>query len=328
MRDTGPALSVILPTCDDFSTIRLTVRALSRQTIHDRIELVIVAPADGVDVPEAEVSSFASVKLVNGGPLRTSNIARSAGIRAASAPFVVLAEDHSFPDLGWAEALLNAHSTEYAVVGPVIGNANPNGVVSWANLLLEYGPWLEGAEKGEMSDLPGHNSSYNRDLLLSYGDKLEEMIEVEALIQRDIISRGHRMLLEPLAKTRHLNFSRMGSSLVLRFNAGRSFAGHRTIGWSTPKRIAYILGSPLIPLVRLARILGMLRKSERYSWLIPRVIPMLCVAVITDGAGELVGYLAGPGDSPHYLGLIEFNRERFMNASDRAEYRSILADPA
>jgi len=41
-----PLLSVILPTCDDYSTIRLTVRALGRQTIRDRIELVIVAPID------------------------------------------------------------------------------------------------------------------------------------------------------------------------------------------------------------------------------------------------------------------------------------------
>jgi hypothetical protein len=54
-----PLLSVILPTCDDYSTIRRTVRALNRQTIRERIELVIVAPVDDPAVPKDEVAGFA-----------------------------------------------------------------------------------------------------------------------------------------------------------------------------------------------------------------------------------------------------------------------------
>jgi len=315
-------LSVILPTSDDFSTIRLTVRALGRQTIQNRIELVVVAPVDDPHIDPKEVAGFGWVKVVNGGPLKTSNTSRAAGIRAASAPIVVLAEDHSFPEPGWAEALVNAHASGiYVVAGPVLGNANPKSMVSWANLLLEYYPWLDGASKG---DLPGHNSSYNRDLLLAYGDRLESVLEVEAVVQRDLVSRGHRMILETGALTNHLNFSRLSSSLGLRFNAGRSFAGHRTNGWSGAKRAIYIAGGALIPLVRLARIVAMLRTSNRYRWLLPRVIPMLCVALVADGLGELVGYVMGPGDSPFRLGAIEFDRVRFMNASDQADYSAII----
>ena len=119
-----PQLSVILPTCDDYSTIRLTVRALSSQTLRDRIELVIVAPIDDPGVNKDEVAAFAKVTIVNGGPLRTSNISRSAGIRAASAPIVVLSEDHSFPEPDWAEALVKAHETGCAVAGPVTAGAD------------------------------------------------------------------------------------------------------------------------------------------------------------------------------------------------------------
>jgi Glycosyltransferases, probably involved in cell wall biogenesis len=323
-----PLLSVILPTCDDYSTIRLTVRALTRQTIRDRIELVIVAPIDDPGVNEKEVAVFGGVKIVNGGPLRTSNIARSAGIRAASAPIVVLSEDHSFPDPDWANALVRAHETGCAVAAPVLRNANPKSMISWANLLLEYYPWLEGAPQAEMSDLPGHNSAYNRDLLLSYGERLESVMEVEAVVQRDIVEQGHRMLLEPEAKTSHLNFSRLSSSLGLRFNAGRSFAGHRTMGWPTLKRIMYIAGGLLIPLVRLARISAMLRKSKEYSWLFPRILPALCTMLLADGLGELAGYIAGPGDAPRFLGTIEFNRVRFMNPSDKADYAAMIGELA
>jgi hypothetical protein len=319
--DRTPALSVILPTADDFSTIRMTVRALRAQTIRHKIELVIVVPQDDTHIPDHDVEGFCRVMVVNGGRLVTSNRSRVAGIRAATSPIVVLAEDHSFPAPDWAEALLDAHQRQYAVVGPVVRNGNPRTMLSWANLLLEYGPWLEGAERAELDDLPGHNSAYRRELLVEYGDHLEKMFEVEAVIQRDLRSKGHRMLLEPRACTSHLNFSKLRPSLLLRLNAGRSFAAYRTHGWSLPKRIAYGLASPLIPFVRLSRIVRLVRTSPELEHLFPRVLPMLCTVLLVDGLGELIGYTAGPGDSPRFLGSIEFNRVRFLAGQDRVNYQ-------
>jgi hypothetical protein len=313
-------LSVILPTADDFSTIRMTVRALRAQTIRHKIELVIVVPGDDVRIPPAEIEGFGSVLVVNGGPMVTSNRSRVAGIRAATSPIVVLAEDHSFPAPDWAAALLDAHQKDFAVVGPVVRNGNPRTMLSWANLLLEYGPWLDGAEGAEVDDLPGHNSAYRRDLLVEYGDQLEEMFEVEAVAQRDLRGKGHRMLLEPQAITSHLNFSKLWPSLLLRLNAGRSFAAHRTHGWSLLKRITYAVASPLIPLVRLVRIVRPVRASSELEPLFPRVLPMLCTVLVVDGLGELIGYVTGAGDSPRFLGSIEFNRVRFLSGEDRSTY--------
>lgn len=322
--DRVPALSVILPTADDFSTIRMTVRALRAQTICHKIELVIVVPTDGVPIPDNEVEGFGRVLVIDGGKLETSNRSRVAGIRAATSPIVVLAEDHSFPAPDWADALLSAHQQNYAVVGPVVRSGNPRTMLSWANLLLEYGPWLEGAERAELDDLPGHNSAYRRDLLIEYGDQLEEMFEVEALIQRDMRSKGHRMLLEPRAVTSHLNFSKLWPSLLLRLNAGRSFAAHRTHGWSFSKRLAYAMASPLIPLVRLIRIARLVRNSSELEYLFPRVLPMLCIVLLADGLGELIGYTAGAGNSPRFLGSIEFNRVRYLASQDRSNYMSAV----
>ena len=73
---------------------------------------------------------------------------------------VVLSEDHSFPEAGWAEALIEAHRGPWSVVGPVVRNANPDSLISWADFLLGYGTWLDPAPGGEISQLPGHNSSY------------------------------------------------------------------------------------------------------------------------------------------------------------------------
>jgi len=318
------ALSVILPTADDYSTIRLTVRALRAQTAQHRLELVIVVPNDHPQVVESELAGFAGVRIVNAGPMQTSNRSRVAGIRAATAPIVALAEDHSFPDPDWADALITAHQARFAVVGPVLRNANPRSMLSWANLLLEYAPWLEGTPGQEMKDLPGHNSAYRRDLLLAFGEDLDELFEVEAVIQRELVARGHRMLLEPRAVTNHLNFSRFKPSVMLRFNAGRAFAAYRTTGWPMAKRALYALASPLIPMVRFVRIARFVLQSSTYRFLMPAVLPALAAALIFDGIGELTGYITGPGDSPKTLGSIEFNRMRFLDAGDRRDLQSRL----
>jgi hypothetical protein len=312
-------ISAILPTADDFSGIRETVHALRAQTARQSIELVIVVPAANVTIPADEVEGFGAVKVVNGGPLKTSNISRVAGIRAATAPIVVMCEDHSFPEPGWAQAFIDAHKGNFAVVGPAIRNANPRTMLSWAGLLLEYGPWLEGPSRQEMPEVGGHNSSYKREQLIAFGDRLEEVFEAESLVQRELLEGGERILFEPSAVTNHLNFSRLSPSLGLRFNAGRSFAGHRVIGWSMLRRIGFALGSPLIPVVRFVRIVRLIAQSQHYKFLLPQVLPALALYVLVDGVGEMAGYLTGPGDAPAFLGSIEFNRRRFMNAEDCAD---------
>ena len=52
---------------------------------------------------------------------------------------------------------------------------------------------------------------------------------------------------------------------------------------------------------------------------------MLTLALLVDGFGELVGYVSGPGGAARVLGLIEFNRARFMNSADRRDFAAALA---
>ena len=104
------------------------------------------------------------------------NRARVAGIRKARAPLVVLLEDHSFPAEGWAEALIRAHAGPWSAVGPAVGLANLHCMKAWANYLIQYSPWMKPAQSGVIDDLPGHNSSYKKELLLGYGDDLESMM--------------------------------------------------------------------------------------------------------------------------------------------------------
>ncbi len=253
------------------------------------------------------------------GPTSTTR-ARAEGVRAACAPVVAFVEDHAFPAPGWAEALMERHEDgEWTAVGPVIANANPRSVTSWANLLIEYAPWLEPQEGGEREHLPGHNGSYKRDVLVSYGDALEAMLDAESVLHWDLRARGHRLYLEPKARTFHQNFSVASSSAALRFNGGRLFAAARARGWPAWRRVLFALAGPLIPAVRLARITREVMKPGRQRRQLARALPALTVGLVFDGAGEVVGYALGPGRSMAILSDMEFHRRRYLAPEDLRE---------
>lgn len=319
-------MSVILPTPDNAETIRRTVEALAAQTVAHLLELVIVAPNGRLRLDVLPVEGFAGIQLVPIGEMTTSNAARVAGIRAARAPIVALAEDHCFPSPTWAASLLAAHDQGCAAAGPVLSNANPGSAVSWSNFLAEYGHWV-GKAAGEIDHLPGHNSSYCRALLLELSHELVPLMEAEIVLQAELRRRGHRLLLAPAAQADHYNFSLWTSSVLLRFNGGRLFAGHRIRGWGWGRRLMYAAGAPLIPLVRTFRIVRSARNCTELPMRRRRLLPVVLVLLVIDAAGELVGYLTGPGRAGATLAGIEFHRERYMNTSDRRRYQGALSDP-
>jgi len=313
----SPALSVIALVPDRFETIARTVGHLAGQSIASEIELVIVTPASALAVPEPEVRAFGRWQVVAVNGWGSTSEARAAGIRAATSPIVALVEDHCYPTPGWAQALVDAHREDWAGVGPVVLNANPATLVSWANLLIEYGPWLAPLPRGAYAHIPGHNSSYKRDRLLEYGDRLPELLEAESVLQWDLGRRGHRFAIEPAARSRHENFALFRPSLQLRFHGGRLFAANRARTWGVARRLAFAAGAPLIPLLRTWRArrhARRLKDSRRRRGLL--LVTFLLLVV--DGLGEAAGYAAGGGRAMARLTDLEFHRHRFVHPRDRA----------
>ena len=93
------------------------------------------------------------------------------------------------------------------------------------------------------------------------------------------------------------------------FYVGRLFAGQRARRWSVGRRLAYAGAAPLIPLVRLSRILPEVRRSARKYGLLPGVLPPLLLGLLVGATGELLGYAAGVGSSPRKIVDVEFHRD-------------------
>jgi hypothetical protein len=310
-------MSVILLTPDCIETIRHTLRCLGAQSVKDCLEIVLVSPASAqLDLGDRDLRGFGDIQVVRLAAMSSTAAARAAGIRQSSAPVVAFVEDHSFPNPEWAATLIRAHEGSLAAVGPVIENANPGSAISWANLLIEYGEWLDSSPDHAPQHLPGHNSSYKRRILLDYGEKLELMIQAESVLHWDLRSHGFNIATERKARTKHLNFSRLAPSSQMRFWSARLFGASRVHDWSFLRRVVYVGGGPLIPLVRSLRILRHIRGRRWHYRQRIRVLAVVLFLLICDAGGEMVGYVFGPGCAEERVADFEFHRERYLSRGD------------
>jgi hypothetical protein len=247
----------------------------------------------------------------------------AAGFRAAKASVVVYVEEHSYPATGWAEALIAAHRGPWAAVGPAVCNANPETGESWAALFLEFGAWVPPATAGEACLLAAHQTSYKKAVLLRYGPELGSLLESEAALHARLRSDGHRLYFEPAAQTEHVNVSRLPSLIRATFLGYRMFAADRAAHarWPFSRRALYVAGTPLLPPLRLYRVVREVHRSGKLFDVGPRMFVPLLLASFSASAGELAGYSCGAGVTARKRLSYELDRLRYVAESDQRKLR-------
>jgi hypothetical protein len=313
-------MSVVIVAHERYETIRKTMRHLRGQTARERLEVLIVTGSKGELGPlDGELEGFGQAHVIECAT-ETHWEARAAGARAASAPVVVFAEDHSFPDPGWAEALIEAHRQPWAAVGPLLGNANPASMLSWADIFLNFAPWIAPrAKAGAVAGLPWHNTSYKTAILRDYGSALGTMLCAEGILQQDLRARGYQLYLEPQARTDHINFSKFIYFVQDQYYGRRTYAALRAREgrWSVWRRAAYVVSWPLIPVLLFRRLLPNLLRPGQPIRLLPRMFPALALGLVVGATGEVMGYAFGAGNAPHRKNILEFDRMRYVTEHDQ-----------
>lgn len=323
-----PALSAIVITLGGFDVIRRTVRHLRDQTVRDQIELLIATPsANDLGYDSEQVVGFHSVRIIETGSINYTGEAHAAGVRAAAAPIVIYVEEHSYPEPGWAAALIKAHDGPWDAVGGAILNANPGNMVSWASMLTDFGPWIAPVSGGEVDRLPPHHTSYKKAVLEEYGSRLAPLLESETVLLANMNKQGSGLYLEPDAISCHVNVSSRKSYIWGEFLGGRIFgaARARSHGWRT-RRVAYAMAAPAIFLLRLQRIMEQIQRCGRQRELIPKVLPSLLLGLMSHTVGEVAGYLFGQGRAAEHRRGIELNRFRHVAEHDRPTAGSLGSD--
>ncbi len=308
----GPELSVVMVTPGSFEMLRQSIGHLREQTARERLELVLVGPGrDGFEAIEPELGVFWGHQRVES-DFQTTGAALASGFRASTGPVIGYVEEHSFPQPGWAEALIEAHRGPWAAVGVGLMNANPERAVSWASLLIAFEGSVEPEVSQEVEKLPSHHIHYKRAALAPYENGgLEEMFEMEAVLCADLRRRGERLYIAAAARERHINVSALRSFLAMMYFGGRTFGAARVRddGFSPLQRLLYSAAGPLIVAVKLRRLLDEVRRIKRGRELIPRVLPSALLGLAVFQLGELYGYVTGSaGAAPEERMMLELDR--------------------
>lgn len=287
-----PVLSAIMVMPRSFHFLTASLSCLARQSIKDQIELVIVHRAayhSGIDAAAGD--GFHSVKLISMDRVPTVAAGFVAGVAAASAPVVALVEDHVFLHPQWAERVVEAHRQGCAAVVPKMTNGNPATVASWANFLTCFCEPFAVRTDGPIESGPGHNTSYKRAVLHSYGDDLQSLYQSERNFHYRLRQDGHAIVAAPRAELAHVNISIPRKVLAHAFFGGVLFGQYRSVNMSLVERLLRTFGVPLVPPLRCWRIARTLGFRQLVNPDGPRAALLVApILLIAHATGEVAGY--------------------------------------
>ena len=295
-----PELSILLVT-DTFETMAKVLACYADGIDRRRIEVVVSAMAGaGVSAERLQAEGFPLARVVDWAD-GVMHIAEARALGAATAPLVVFAQAHAYPRPGYVEAILAAsRDSRWTVIGPSMAHANPTTGWSRAAMWINFSHWTD-APRGVMADVAGHNSAYRREAVLALGpDALGELLEAGWQLQVELCARGGCCFLEPAACVEITTPSRSASFLRAYWDLGRRSAAQRGRHWSRTRRFVYGCASPLVPFIRLSRLVrdGLSRRHAHRSW---SLLPVMMLGLTASAAGEAVGYLVGQGTRSRFV---------------------------
>ena len=289
-----PELSVVVASVNGWSTLGPTLRSIDEQPGRDRIEVVVVDKVGGATRDQI-LAHRPPVALVAVDDRRSIPRLRYLGVQRSRGALVAIVEDHAAVSKGWAAGLIEAHRGPWGAVAGTVENGN-GGLVNWAAFLCEYTPYMGPVAEGEAVDLPGNNVAYKRPHLLRHAHHLDEG-RWESWINAGLRADGVPTATTNRAPVRHIKPFRLDDFLVQRFHFSRSYAGMRRPEQSPLKRLVYGVGSLALPILLTARVARNGLAKRRHLGKLAVCLPLIGVFFAVGAAGEMLGYLVGPGDS-------------------------------
>jgi len=294
-------LTALVPTTRGWPFAREALSHLVAQTVELGGEVLVVDGAGTTPPTEAEQAAL-------GGPVRWLSRPgesvfqmRRAGYREARAEVVAVTEDHVFVEPGWAAGHLAAHRRfpQAGAVGGAVLNGTDRKLVDWAAFFLTQGPFMPPLQNGVTDRISGPaNVSYKKRVLDRLGGsddigvidflELPRALEGEQLVADDSIRVLH-----------HQSQGLLGTSLA-EFDNGRTIAGYRRRRMTRGDWLR-IAGSPVLPIYRTVRQLRIVARREHPPGMVARALPAHVWFQYCAMAGEVLGYLGGPGGSPKRL---------------------------
>jgi hypothetical protein len=189
-----------------------------------------------------------------------------------------------------------AHPEAVAIGGSVENGATGSGI-DWASFLVVQAPIAAPIASGPTAKIAGAvNVAYKREALERMDD-FDGLGALDVLHQRELLRSGGILLADDSIRVVHDQSLGLRGTTAIHYHAGRTFAGFLrqrmdAMAW------ARCLGVPVVPFVRFGRVV-ILGSRKGYGRTIARTWPAILFLFLVQAAGQAVGFVAGPGDSPN-----------------------------
>lgn len=287
-------LTVVIPTCHGWPALRPFLDRLRDQALATGAE-VIVADGSTAPAPPAEAlwPGLVWLRQAGAGVFALRALAR----RVARGAILAVTEDHCLVAPDWCARILEAYARhpEAVAIKGVVRNGSPERLVDRASYLMSQAPNLA-PFTGRFEDtiLGVSCATYSRRALERLAPELAWPIELHDASQWR--AAGETVVADERIWVEHHQSARLLDMSALHFHNARAISGLRR-GRITRRDWVRLAAAPVLPLVRTAHTAALCaRKRVPWATLVPSA-PLFLWFYIWKAAGEITGYLTGPGDS-------------------------------
>lgn len=297
-QNTELKLSAIVISINSPGVLKRCIAALKNQTAQDELEIIIVRNQDKVNDEYTSIKSgFNGINWVTAPASCTVPQMRCMGISESHGEIVALLEDDCIVDDNWKSAVLTAHKQDFIAIGGAVEPGNYSKHLDWAVYFCEYIRFMLPLPHNNVDALAGNNVSYKRIPLLEITGDLSDSGFYDVFIHWQIKKAGQTLKTDSSVIVYNINSWSWRHVLNVPFNHGRGFAAMRVEQKKNWQKIFYAVIALLLPLIQICRIFVHLVNRRRYLLKFFQALPWITMFSISWSAGELVGYLSGPGHS-------------------------------
>ena len=291
------SLSVVVATVEPWPEIRVCLESLMGQVGSMNIEL-IVADGSGRGLPPDQ--DFSGIIWLRETGATVSQL-RALGVIQSTGDIIAFTEDHCKVAHDWCDQIIKLHDRypNAAAIGGVIENGATDSILDWVHFMIASGPFMKPIYSGETSSLSGQaNVSFKRKFLPA---ETSDMGIVQMFFNRDLLMRGLKLMMDDRLVVWHIQSLGLSGTFRMHFHTGRNIAGFRLQQLSGFGRILRLMSCIILPFFLVMRTLYSVFKKRRYRFKLIIGLPILILLVICHTAGECLGYLSGPGNSPQMI---------------------------
>jgi hypothetical protein len=293
-------LSIVIGTGQGWPYVRELVESLRADAGTEIVEIVVVDGSDNAAPRPDEVD--ASVRWTTA-PGASVFVLFAIGLHAARGEVVATTEDHAMPRAGWIPALLRAHREhpEAAAIGGAIENGSTRGLLEWASYFTTQGLHMIPLGDREVPTTTNEaNVSYKRWALEKY-DPDDGSGFMAILYNRRLAEGGEILRVDDRLVVDHFETDGFGWTTSIHYHNGRTISAFRRARGMAREDWLRVACAYLLPAWRVGRVLRMGLAKGRLRRQLVLSTPFALWLEYVQATGLLMGYLAGPGDSPNHL---------------------------